>query len=99
MKEQNNKSPHILNTSATLMGLCFIVLTSINFNNAMEKTYIDELTAIAILLFMCSCVMSFLSIRSSNRLSERFEKVADIIFLTGLFFLFVITIQITFNII
>jgi hypothetical protein len=97
--EQNYKSPHILNTSATLLGLCFIVLTSLNINNRMEKSIIDELTALAILMFMVSCLMSFLSIRSKNVKSVRYEKIADLIFLSGLFFLFIITTLIIFNII
>jgi Ni/Fe-hydrogenase subunit HybB-like protein len=98
MKEQNSKSPHILNTSATLMGLCFIVLTSMKMNNRMEKTVIDELTALAILMFMVSCFLSFQSIRTSSKSSEGYEKYADIVFLTGLFFLLVITALIIFDI-
>jgi hypothetical protein len=97
--EQNYKSPHILNTSATLLGLCFIVLTSFNINDRMEKSIIDELTALAILMFMASCLLSFLSIRSKNVKSVRYEKIADLIFLSGLFFLFIITTLIIFNII
>jgi hypothetical protein len=97
--EQNYKSPHILNTSATLLGLCFIVLTSLNINDRMEKSIIDELTALAILMFMVSCLMSFLSMRSKNVKSVRYEKIADLIFLSGLFFLIIITTLIIFNII
>jgi hypothetical protein len=97
--EQNNKSPHILNTSATLLGLCFVVLTSLNINDRREKSFIDELTAIAILMFMASCLLSFLSIRSKNIKSTRYENIADLIFLSGLLFLFVITVLIIFNIV
>jgi hypothetical protein len=95
--DQNYKSPHILNTSATLLGLCFIVLTSLNINNMMEKTIIDELTALAILMFMISCILSFLSLRSKKTTSTRYERIADFIFLAGLFFLFLTTILIAFN--
>jgi hypothetical protein len=99
MTEQNNKSPHILNTSATLMGLCFVVLTSISINKLAEKSMIDELTAMAILMFMISCVLSFLSMRSTKKSGIRFEQIADLIFLGGLFFLFATTSFIVFNII
>jgi uncharacterized membrane protein SirB2 len=95
--EQNTKSPHILNTSATLMGLCFIVLTSLNINSMMEKTIIDELTALAIFIFMVSCILSFLSIRSKRIKSVRFENIADLIFITGLLCLFVVSVLIVFN--
>lgn len=99
MTEQNNKSPHILNTSATLMGLCFIVLTSFSINKMAEKSMIDELTALAILMFMISCVLSFLSMRSIKKSGILYEQIADIIFLAGLFFLFITTSFIVFNII
>jgi hypothetical protein len=99
MSDQNNKSPHILNTSATLLGLCFVVLTSLKVNSLQEKSIIDELTAMAVFMFMTSCVLSFLSMRSNGRTGIRFERIADLIFLTGLFFLFIITSLTIFNII
>lgn len=99
MTEQNNNSPHILNTSATLMGLCFVVLTSISINKMADKSMIDELTATAILLFMVSCVLSFLSMRSQKKAGIRFEQIADLIFLAGLLFLFITTLFIVLNII
>jgi hypothetical protein len=99
MTEQNNKSPHILNTSATLMGLCFVVLTSISINRMADKSMIDELTAMAILMFMVSCVLSFLSMRSKTSSGIRYEQIADIIFLAGLLFLFITTCFIVLNII
>jgi hypothetical protein len=97
--KQSNKSSHILTTSSNLLGICFIVLTSLKLLNMDKKTLIDEFTAFAIIMFMISSVLSFLSLRSKGWKSERFEKVADIIFLLGLFSLFIITMFITFNII
>ena len=99
MTDLNNKSPHILNTSATLLGFCFVVLTSIKINNMGDKSIIDELTALSILTFMASCVLSFLSLRSTKKSSVQFEKMADFIFLAGLSFLFITTCLIVFNII
>jgi hypothetical protein len=100
MNEQNNnKSPHILNTSATMLGLCFIVLTSLKINNKTEGSIIDEVTAVAIVLFMASSLFSFLSMRSTKNFFIRYEKIADIIFLTGLLLLFLITLLIVFNIV
>ncbi|MBB2150858.1 hypothetical protein [Pedobacter gandavensis] len=97
MKE--NRSPHILNTSANLLGLCFIVLTSIKVSKMQDVTLIDETTALAILLFMTSCILSFISMGKPLGNSQRLEKVADIIFLSGLLVLFLTTMMITFNVI
>lgn len=96
MESQKNVS-HILNASATLLGLCFVVLTSLKVNKLNDESKIDELTAIAILVFLASCVLSYLSIRSKNLSSERFEKVADVAFLFGLFLLFTIAMLISFD--
>ena len=97
MKKHKKNIPHILNTSATLLGLCFVVLTSFKINKFNEGSIIDELTSFAIIMFLSSCVFSYLSIRSANQSIERLEKLADIVFLLGLFLLFVITMLITFN--
>lgn len=97
MKKNKKNIPHILNTSATLLGLCFVVLTSLKINNYNEASIIDELTSIAIIMFLASSVFSYLSIRGSKLVTDRFEKIADIVFLIGLSILFVITLLITFN--
>ena len=99
MNEPNQKSPHILNTSSNLLGLCFIVLTSLKVLNLREATAIDEITAVAIVFFMASSVLSFLSMRSKTNLGEHYEQIADIIFLSGLVLLFVTTMLIAFNLI
>ncbi|TKC03892.1 hypothetical protein [Pedobacter frigoris] len=93
----NDKSPHILNTSANLLGLCFVVLTSIKVSKMADSTLIDETTALAILLFMTSCILSFVSMRKTSGSNEKLEKVADFIFLSGLIVLFLTTMMITFN--
>ena len=99
VKQPNEKSPHILNASSNLLGICFIVLTSLKLLNKAETTIIDEITVVAIVLFMASCILSFLSIRGVNRKSAVFEQVADIIFLGGLSLLFLTTILFSLNII
>jgi len=99
MSEEKDKSPHILNASSNLLGLCFVVLTSLKLLNIAGKTIIDELTTIAIMLFMASCILSFLSIRGSIKKSGRLESIADILFLAGLSLLFVTTLLFSFNII
>lgn len=92
----NQKSPHILNASSNLLGLCFVVLTSLKFLKLSERTLIDEAVAIAILFFMLSCVLSFLAIRGSIK-AGRYESIADYIFLGGLLILFFTTILLLLN--
>ncbi len=96
---RNNNSQHILTTSSNLLGFCFIVLTSLKVLKLQETTVIDEITAIAILFFMTSSILSFLAMRSTKRFGARYENIADYVFLLGLILLFVTTMLISFNII
>jgi len=99
MNNDQDKSPHILNASSNLLGICFIVLTSLKLLKVAQKTIIDELTSGAIVIFMASCLLSFLSIRGNIKKSGRLENVADYLFLMGIILLFVTTILFTLNII
>ena len=94
--QENSRSPHILNASSNLLGLCFVVLTSLKVLKFSQTTLIDELTIVATILFMVSCILSFLSIRGSIK---RYENIADFAFLLGLSILFLTTILFSLNII
>ncbi|MCW3109136.1 MAG: hypothetical protein JWQ09_3642 [Segetibacter sp.] len=96
---ENTKSSQMLNTSSNLLGLCFIVLTSLKVLKLKQSTIIDEFTAIATISFMTSSLLSFLSIRSkSDKLSNRYENIAEFFFITGLSVLFITTMVITLDI-
>ncbi|UOE51716.1 hypothetical protein MTO98_11570 [Mucilaginibacter sp. SMC90] len=95
---RNDKSPHILNAASNLLGLCFVVLTSLKFLNLSQRTYIDEIVTVALVFFMLSCILSFLSIRGTIKPGGRSEAVADYLFLGGMIVLFVTAILIIFNI-
>ena len=94
-----NRSPHILSTSANLLGICFIVLTSLKKLNLSDGSIIDEFAVAAVMFFMTSCILSFVSMRKGESESQRLEKTADFIFLSGLVVLFIATILIAFNLI
>lgn len=98
MRKKKN-FPHILNASSTLLGLCFVVLTSLKLSDNTETSVIDEFTAVAILMFMTSSILSYLSMRSGQRTERKYEKIADVVFLSGLILLFITTLLITLNII
>jgi len=98
MENENQKSSHILTASSNLLGLCFVVLTSLKLLNISHRTFIDELTGCAIVLFMASCFLSFLSIRGNGK-SNLYETIADYIFMAGIVLLFATTLLFSFNII
>lgn len=81
-------SRHILPTSATMIGICttFIGLVKV-VESRRGPSHVDEYAAIAALLFLISATSSYLSIRYSGlaRLSEHCERIADVLFIAGLF--------------
>ena len=85
-KGRNSKTPHILNTSATILGLCAVLVTGIKLTNNIEKTLFDELLILTGASMYISCVLSYLSIRLDHS-NATYENWADIIFLGGLFLL------------
>jgi uncharacterized membrane protein len=96
----NKTSQHILNTSATLLGFCLFVITSLHIANQTETHIIDELTTVVAILFTFSCIISFTSIRTTNQLREKLlETIADYIFVTALVGILIIILLITFDIV
>lgn len=95
---QNNKSPHILNAASNLLGLCFVVLTSLKLLNMAAKTYIDESVTVALVFFMLSCILSFLSIKGTIKTGGRLESLADYLFLGGMIVLCITAVLIIFNV-
>jgi len=94
----NSTSPHILNTSANLLGFCLFVITSLHIADRAETHIIDELTSIVALLLTVSCIFSFISLRASDpKREKRFETIADYLFLISLFGILSIFILISQN--
>jgi hypothetical protein len=94
----NNTSQHILNTSASLLGFCLFVITSLHIVNQTETFYLDEFTSVVAVLLTFSCLFSFISIRSQYPKRQKyFETVADYLFLGGLGGILIIILLITFN--
>lgn len=90
---KKNISRHILPTSANLLGLCFVILSFIRIAKLGAETFLDELLAIAIIIFLISSIFSYASMRSKKK-PELYEKVADTIFIAGLVMLTLISVVI-----
>lgn len=85
----NGTSPHILTTSATMLGVCMTVLSLSRLDAAPTGYWlIDKIVAVAALVFLTSCFLSFLSMRRHEQTalsSARFERLAEYLFMGGLF--------------
>lgn len=98
-KKTDDLSHHILPNSATMVGVCIMVISIVKgMNSGMEIYLIDKALAIDSVMFMLSALLSFLSIRTDYN-SVRLEGAAEIIFLLGLGSMTIITVIFTFEII
>ena len=96
-KNGNNMSNHILPTSSNLLGLCFVILNFIKLSKISGETIIDEVSAISIVFFLASSILSYMSIRSAEK-GALLEKAAEIIFLVGLSLLGIISVVVALEI-
>ncbi len=77
----NKSSQHILNTSATLLGFCLFVITSLHSSKYSATSLIDEFTSVVALLLIFSCMCSFYSIQTVHpNIEKRTEKIAELLF-------------------
>ena len=79
-----------------MLGLCFVILTFIKILKVGHETLIDEIVAAAIVLFFTSSFFSYVSMRS-DRCTQSCEKIADGIFLLGLFLLSIASVLAAFE--
>ncbi len=91
-KEKKNMSQHILPTSANLLGLCFLILSLKKLwkGGGIER-FMDKIDGVAIIIFLVASVLSYMSMRSKER-PELYERIADLIFMAGLFLLTLIAV-------
>lgn len=83
-----NLSDHILQVSATMIGVCLTVIALLKVTYFHFKTYADEILGFDTLLFISSCFLSYTSVRV--KYENKFEKFADILFFVGLLIMVVI---------
>ena len=77
--------PHyIIDSSAYLLGVSLLIVTAVHITGKAATSIADELSFVAALLFLAACGVSHSAIRKSD---DRYEQIADYIFMAGLAFL------------
>ncbi len=68
-----------------MTGVCITVISIVRLveSNRHISTIIDNLMAVNSLIFLISCFLSYISLRSAKA-AEIFERYADMLFLMGL---------------
>ena len=86
-------SVHIFSVSAALVGVCLTVIGLVRIVIVTNKveTIVDDFLAIDAIFFLLSCLLSYWALRTRSLYRmHRVERVADTIFLVGLFLMVVV---------
>jgi uncharacterized membrane protein len=84
---------HIFSVSAALVGVCLTVigLLRVVISTSKVETVVDDFLAADAILFLLSCLLSYWALRTRSLYRmHRVERVADAIFLVGLFLMVLI---------
>jgi hypothetical protein len=95
----NDLTHHILPNSATMVGVCIMVISIVKSQPSDMVSYvIDKALAIDSVLFMSSALLSFLSIRIEKS-TLRLERWAEMIFVVALVSMTLIAVVFSFEIV
>ena len=95
--KESRLADHILPSSATMIGVCMTVISLAHLipKHSISR-HVNDLLALDSLLFLSSAMLSYFSIRRP-RLAEKYERLADVIFLLGLAVMVVVGFVIAFE--
>lgn len=96
-KWHNNKemANHIFSGSTTMIGVCITVISLFRIMNISKDTLVDEILGIDTLIFILTCLLSYLCLR--NPKLRNFETLADVLFFIGITLMVVVGLIIVFS--
>lgn len=101
-RNEDNICIHIFSVSATLVGVCLTVIGIFKAITELKNfnTLGDNILAFDALLFLTSCITSYIALRSTDKRRKRkLERIADYIFVSGLMLMVIVCILITYTLI
>ena len=96
---ERNIAIHTFSASAAMVGVCLTVIGIFQIGRLQELNSIaDNILAIDALLFLISCVVSYMALRTTTRsLRARIEKIADYIFIGALLLMSIVCILVAYE--
>ena len=82
------KPPHILNAASNLLGIALVIIAGLNVAKVAATSRADDVAWIAAVSLSLSCLLSYHAMRVEGPAAERYESLADWVFLAGLVSLF-----------
>jgi hypothetical protein len=101
-KQEESIVVHIFSVSAGMVGVCLTVIGILNVITTFKNidTLGDEITAVDAIIFLGSCIISYVAIRTKERkLRLKLERMSDGIFLTGLALMAIVCIFIVYKLV
>ncbi|MDD5057782.1 MAG: hypothetical protein PHQ60_07910 [Sideroxydans sp.] len=88
---------HILPSSATMIGVC---MTVISLAHLIPKPnisrHVNEMLSVDSLLFLSSAMLSYFALRHRKQ-AEKFERIADVIFLVAISLMVIVGFVVSFE--
>lgn len=78
--------PNLLNAASNLLGICFVIIGALKLANANSRSYADETTWAAAVLFLISIIASYSAIRT-DKMHRWLTLTADTTFFSALLLL------------
>ena len=95
-KDKNrNIADHIFSGSITMSGVCVTIIALFRVMKIGLLTYADEILSLNTFIFLAATMFSYISLRKEN--NESSEKVADILFFTGMIIMIIVGIIIVYT--
>lgn len=91
--ERINIQTSILNISASMLGVAFIVISFLHATEKKENTFLDEIIFISAIAFMINCILAFLALRHSKFQTKLFVNITSVLYIIGMFMLFGIALM------
>lgn len=73
---------HVFTGSTTMIGVCITIIALFRVMKIGMTTYVDEVLSVDNFIFIAAATCSYMAIR--NEKHARMERIADILFFTGM---------------
>lgn len=93
-QDKKDIARYVFSGSTTMIGVCITVIALFRITNTGIKTYADEILSIDTLFFILSGYMAYLVLRSPK--NQHLEKIADVLFFTGMSIMMIVGVLIVF---
>jgi len=97
ISKNNNKdiAHYIFAGSTTMIGVCITVIALFKAMSTHLTTYADEILGIDAFLFIFAAFFSYLTLRDDRK--AHLERIADLLFFTGMSILLLVGVLIVFS--